>query len=89
MLLHICSKIMKISLTIQSFRSDTSFIFNIPKENNSERKWELWFLFSAYCTVKLYICSKFHENIDDHFKVTEWTQLLKLIISKGHYSAKK
>ena len=26
---------------------------------------ELWFLFSAYCPMKLYICTKFHENIDD------------------------
>ena len=38
MLLHICSKIMKISLTVQSFRSDTIFIPNIPEENNSETK---------------------------------------------------
>ena len=30
------------------------------------------FLFSAYCPVKLYICSKFHENIDDCFQVIEW-----------------
>ena len=32
---------------------------------------ELWFLFSAYCPMKLYICSKLHENIDDRFKVIE------------------
>ena len=31
------SKIMKISLTVQSFRTDTIFILNIPKENNSEK----------------------------------------------------
>ena len=30
---------MKISLTVQSFRSDTIFILNIPKENNSEKTW--------------------------------------------------
>ena len=74
MLLHICSKIMRISLTVQSFRTDTIFILNIPKENNSEKKkiMELWFLFSAYCPMKLYTCSKFHENIDDCFKVIEW-----------------
>ena len=67
MLLHICSKIMKISLTVQSCRTDKIFILNIPKENNSEKKMvELWFLFSAYCPMKLSICSKFHENID-HF----------------------
>ena len=28
---------------------------------------ELWFLFSAYCLKKVYICSMFHENIDDRF----------------------
>ena len=38
MLLHICSKIMKISLAVQSFRTDTIFILNIPMENNSEKK---------------------------------------------------
>ena len=73
MLLHICSKIMKISLTVQSFRTDTIFILNIPKESNSEKKMvELWFLFSTYCPKKLYICSKFQENIHDRFKVIEW-----------------
>ena len=28
---------MKISLTVQSFRTDTIFILNIPKKNNSEK----------------------------------------------------
>ena len=74
MLLHICSKIMKISLTVQSFRTDTIFVLNIPMETNCEKMVELWFLLSAYCPMKLYICSMFHENIDDNFKVTEWTQ---------------
>ena len=37
MLLHICSNIMKISLTVQSFRTDTIFILYIPKGNNSEK----------------------------------------------------
>ena len=37
MLLHICSKIMKISLTVQTFRTDTIFILNIPNENKSEK----------------------------------------------------
>ena len=66
---------MQISLTVQSFKTDIIFILNtcIPKENNSEIKMvELWFLFSAYCPIKLYICSMFHENINDHFKVREW-----------------
>ena len=37
MLLYICSKITKISLTVQNFRNDTLFILNVPKENNSEK----------------------------------------------------
>ena len=36
-LLHICSKIMKVSLAVQSFKTDTIFILNIPKENNSDK----------------------------------------------------
>ena len=51
-------------LTVKSFSTDTIFILYISKENNSEKKM-VEFLFSAYCPVKLYICSKFHENIDD------------------------
>ena len=39
---------------------------------------ELRFLFCAYCPMKLYICSKFHENIDGRFKVIEWIQFLNL-----------
>ena len=35
--------------------------------------------------MKLYICSKFQENIDYRFEVDT---ILKLIISKGHYPAK-
>ena len=70
MLLYICSKIRKISLIVQSSRSDKIFILNIIKENKSEKKMvELWFLFSAHCLVKLYICTKFYENIDDVFKL--------------------
>ena len=62
MVLHICLK-------IQRFRTDTIVIVNIPKENNSEKRIvELSFLFSSYCPMKLYICSKFHETIDDRFK---------------------
>ena len=52
MLLHISSKIMKVSLTVQNFRTDRIFILNIPKGKNSEKKMvELWFLFSAYCPM--------------------------------------
>ena len=72
MLFHICSKIIKISLTSQSFRTDTIFILTIPTENKSEKMVVFYFFFSAYCPMKLYICSKFHENIYDCFKVKEW-----------------
>ena len=72
MLLHICSKIMEVSLTVQSFRTDTIFILNIPEENNSEKNVGVMVLFSAYFLIKLYICSNFHENIDDRFKVIKW-----------------
>ena len=44
MLLHICSKIMKNSLTVQSFITDTIFILNIPKGNNSEKNREVMVL---------------------------------------------
>ena len=64
---------MIISLTVQSLRPDTIFILNISTENNSEKKVELCFLFSAYYPMKLYICTKFHENIGDRLIVTEWT----------------
>ena len=37
MLIYICSKFMKISLTVQSFRTDTIFILNITKKKNSEK----------------------------------------------------
>ena len=36
MLLYICSKIMKVSWTVQSFGNDTIFILNIPKENSTK-----------------------------------------------------
>ena len=64
---------MRVSLTLQNVRTYTIFILTIPKENNSEKKMvALWFLFSAYCPMKLCICSKFHGNIDDRSKVLEW-----------------
>ena len=37
MLLHICSKIMNVSSTVLSFRTDTIFKQSIPKEKNSEK----------------------------------------------------
>ena len=34
-------------------------------------KMEIGFLFSAYCLIMLYICSKVHENTFDGFKSIE------------------
>ena len=39
--------------------------------------------------MTLYICPKFYENIDLPFKSYTVDKILKLKISKGHYSAKK
>ena len=52
MLLDIYSKIMKDSLTVQSFRTDIIFILNIPipKENNSEKK-KWWHYGSVLCIL--------------------------------------
>ena len=70
MLFHICSKIMIFFLTVQSFRTDK---INISLENNSQKNGGVIFMLSAYFPMKLYICSKFHENIDDCFIGTGWT----------------
>ena len=74
-------------MTVQSFRTGTIFILNIPKENNSVKMVELRFLICAYCPMKLYICSKFHENIDDRFKVIEYN--FETYNFKGAFYAKK
>ena len=73
MLLHICSKIMKISLTVQSFRTDTIFILNIPKENNSENK-NCGVMVLVLCILSDEVLYLFQVslNIDDRFKVIEW-----------------
>ena len=55
MLLHICSKIMKISLTVQSFRIDTIFILNTTKENNSEKKWRSYGSCSLHIVRRCFI----------------------------------
>ena len=49
---------------------------------------ELWFLFSAHCLTNLYICTMFHENIDDRFKVMVDTIFIGKN-SKGHNSGQK
>ena len=40
-----------------------------------EKQVELRFLFSARCLVMFYICTKFHENIFDGFKVIDRKRL--------------
>ena len=64
---------MKISLTVQSFRTDTIFILSIPKENNSEKK-NGGIMIRVLCILSdeaLYLCPV-HENIDNRFKLIEW-----------------
>ena len=41
--------IVKISLTVQSFRTVTIFIPNIPKDNNYEKKW--WVMDLILCLL--------------------------------------
>ena len=79
---------MKISLIVQSFRTDTIFILNITKENNFEKNGGVMVLVLCILSDEaLYLFQfKFHENIDDPFKVKEW---IKLIISKGIILQKK
>ena len=76
MLFPICSKIMKISLTVQSFRTDTICILNIPKENNSEK----------HCGVMvLVVCLLSNEALYlFHLSCYRGDRILRLIISKGH-----
>ena len=40
----------------------------------SELKVGLRFFFSAHCLIMLYICTKFHREILNDFKVKELTQ---------------
>ena len=74
MLLDICSKIMKISLTVQRFRTNTIFILHIPNESNSEKRVELVVLVLCILSDEVYICYKFHENIVGRFKIIEWSR---------------
>ena len=46
---------MKISFTVQSFRTDTIFILNIPKENNSKINGGVVVLGLCLMSMKLYI----------------------------------
>ena len=46
-----------------SFRTDAIFILNTTKKKNTE-KGGVMVLFSAHYLMKLYICTKLHENIN-------------------------
>ena len=50
---------------------------------------DLWYLFSAYCLMLLYICINFHENISKGFRAIEGLLLPYSGFSKGHNSVKK
>ena len=49
---------------------------------------ELRILFSVYCLIMFYICTKFHENIVYGFKVMEEGTISILNITKGYNSEK-
>ena len=76
MLLYICIKFHEnIS---KGFRAIEGLIFpfsGFSKGHNSVKKMlvELRSLFSAYRLIILYICTKFHENIQKGFRGIEWT----------------
>ena len=38
----------------------------------------LWFMCSAHRLIVLYICVKFGENISDHIRLMEWTQMMEV-----------
>ena len=71
MLLHICSKIMKVSLTVQSFRLDTIFILNIPKENNSENNSGIMLLVLCILSNEALYLFKVSFKCHDRFKVID------------------
>ena len=51
------------------------FMGKISKGHNTVKmQVELRVLFSAYCLIMVYICTKFHENILDGIKVIERTR---------------
>ena len=43
-------------------------------------------LFSAYCPIMLYICTKFHENIFKGFRAIEGQDFQFSKFLKGHHS---
>ena len=52
----------------QSYGANTFFVPQIPKGHNTAK-----FQDGVMALVMPYICSKFHENTFDSFKVIEWT----------------
>ena len=49
---------------------------------------ELWYLFSAYFLILLYICIKFHENILKSFRAIDGLLFPYSGFLKGHNSVK-
>ena len=49
MMLYICSKFMKISLSVKSFRTDTVSLLNIANQNKYEKNGEVMVL--VLCTL--------------------------------------
>ena len=49
---------------------------------------KLWYLISASCLMMLYICIKFHENIEKGFRVIEGLIFPFSGFSKGHNPVK-
>ena len=70
----VASKIMEISLTVQSFRTDTIFILNIPQKNNSEKNGRVMVLVLCIFSDEAFYLFKCYENTDDCFKIIEWIQ---------------
>ena len=66
---------MKIFWTVSNYREDTIFIRKISKGHNSIKNYvECLYLFSAYCLMMVYICTKFQENILNGIRVMEQTR---------------
>ena len=74
-MIYTCTKFNKIPKSSQSYEVNAISILNNTKRHNSAKlKLKLWILFSAHHLMKLYICTQFHENIFDSFKVLDLTE---------------
>ena len=63
---RISTKCRENSQRYQSYGTDTIFILEFTKGHNSAKmEVELWFLFSAYGLLMLYICTKLCETVSN------------------------